>query len=173
MTVELTDGILIGQISKPHGIRGWSNIVSYTVPKSNVFQYPWQIYFQDNWQTISKIEHSEPGSKLYAKLPASDSRTMADNLAGIKIWMHRSNLPKLPKDDYYWDELIGMKVIDIHGETLGVVDYLFDTGSNDVIVIKGKSEHMVPYLDSVIQSINKKNNLITIDWDVSDTSESK
>ena len=48
---------------------------------------------------------------------------------------------------------------------LGVVNYLVDTGSNNVIVTKGKKEYWIPYIEPYLVSIDKKNRVITVDWD--------
>ena len=73
-------------------------------------------------------------------------------------------MPKLAQNEYYWDELEGMRVIDEKGDVLGVVSYLIETGSNDVLVLN--NDKMIPYIDSVITKVDKGTKTITVDWDL-------
>ena len=52
------------------------------------------------------------------------------------------------------------------GDVLGVVDYLFETGSNDVLVVKGERERLVPYIwQQVVLEVDLSNGRIIVDWD--------
>ena len=65
------------------------------------------------------------------------------------------SLPKLENGVYYWDDLIGIEVVSINGVPLGRIESIFQTGSNDVYVIKqGDRELLLPALRSVIKSID-------------------
>jgi 16S rRNA processing protein RimM len=49
---------------------------------------------------------------------------------------------------------------------LGTVAYLFETGANDVIVVQGTKEHLIPYVPGhVIKKVDLKNKRIEVDWD--------
>ena len=49
---------------------------------------------------------------------------------------------------------------------LGAVDHLFETGANDVMVVKGEREHLIPYIpDQFIVSVDFELGLVTVDWD--------
>ena len=70
------------------------------------------------------------------------------------------------EDEYYWTDLEGLRVENLDGVELGVVSHLFETGSNDVIVIKGDRERLIPSLkDQVVHKIDLDNGLIIVDWD--------
>jgi 16S rRNA processing protein RimM len=52
------------------------------------------------------------------------------------------------------------------GEELGHIDHLFETGSNDVVVVKGDRERLIPFvMDQVIQSVDLESRLMVVDWD--------
>ena len=71
---------------------------------------------------------------------------------------------------------MGLTVKTIKDEELGVIDWLFDTGSNDVIVVKGdgvisektgkpEPERMIPFLmDDVVVSVDLEKRLMIVDW---------
>jgi len=45
------------------------------------------------------------------------------------------------------------------------VDYLFETGANDVMVVKGVRQHLLPFIAQVIKEIDLDGDLISVDWD--------
>jgi len=60
-----------------------------------------------------------------------------------------------------------MRVITVDRIELGVVDQIVATGANDVIVVKGKKEHWIPYIEPFLVSLDREERLITVDWDES------
>ena len=56
-------------------------------------------------------------------------------------------------------------MININGVDLGVVNYLVDTGSNNVLVTKGDKEHWIPYIEPYLVLVDQQNRVITVDWD--------
>ena len=77
----------------------------------------------------------------------------------------KSELPKLDANTFYWSDLIGLNVENKLGISYGVVDTMMETGSNDVMVIKGKSDILIPYLPDVILNIDLNTKKILVDWD--------
>ncbi|MDO5610991.1 MAG: ribosome maturation factor RimM, partial [Pseudomonadota bacterium] len=67
---------------------------------------------------------------------------------------------------YYWVDLEGLQVVTVAGVVLGRVDHLFSTGANDVIVVQGERERMIPFVQpDVITQIDFDAGLIVVDWD--------
>ena len=84
-------------------------------------------------------------------------------------------MPDLPSNDYYWHQLEGLAVYRLDGEQLegeqkvllGRVAYLFETGANDVLVVRSDSgeEVLVPYLpDQVVLSVDVAAGEMIVDW---------
>ena len=64
------------------------------------------------------------------------------------------------------DDLQGLKVVTIKGELLGTVDHLIETGANDVLVVRGERERLIPFvLDQVIVNVDLDKREIQVDWD--------
>ncbi len=63
----------------------------------------------------------------------------------------------------------GLEAIGTTGNSLGVVDHLFETGANDVLVIKqdGK-EVLVPCVSDVVRQVDLNKGIIELDWDIED-----
>ncbi|MCW8924108.1 MAG: ribosome maturation factor RimM, partial [Gammaproteobacteria bacterium] len=76
-------------------------------------------------------------------------------------------LKNLSGDEYYWRELIGLRVVNQQGVELGVVESLFETGANDVLVVKdGTQERLVPWtLGHAVLEVDMEQGVILVDWD--------
>jgi 16S rRNA processing protein RimM len=68
--------------------------------------------------------------------------------------------------EFFWVDLQGMEVRTQGGESLGLVDHLFETGANDVMVVVGAARHLIPFLyGSVVRTVDGDQRVITVDWD--------
>ena len=87
-------------------------------------------------------------------------------LTNALVVLDRVELPEAESDSYYWADLIGLKVITTQGVRLGKVERMMETGANDVVVVSGERERLIPWIrDSVIKSVNLTESIITVDWD--------
>mgnify|MGYP000069804772 CR=1 FL=1 len=119
------------------------------------------------WKTIEITNGREQSKTIVAHVKAIDSREQAQHLLGLELYISKSQLPELVDDELYWHELSGMRVITVDRIELGVVDQIVATGANDVIVVKGKKEHWIPYIEPFLVSLDREERLITVDWDES------
>jgi len=93
-------------------------------------------------------------------------------LIGHEISIPRSQLPALPAGQYYWTDLEGLTVVGPEGATLGQVDYIMETGANDVIVVnvaetkgaKKAKQCLIPYIPEVVQEIDLDQGMMRVDW---------
>ncbi len=95
-------------------------------------------------------------------------RDQAEALKGARILVARDVFPKAGSDSYYWVDLIGCKVINVQGESLGEVIDVNDNGAHGIIVTgdaQTKSiQQLIPFVKEVVQSVDLPNKLITLDW---------
>lgn len=160
--------ITVGKIGSTYGVHGWFKVLSYTEYGASILEYrPWLLSGPNNeWEPV-EIEGSRiHGKGVIAKIVGINSPEEARLLAGKTIAVARSQLPKLPKNEYYWSDLKGLTVINKNGEVLGQVVYLIETGSNDVLVVKGATEQAIPYLPNVILKVDLEKKEIHVDWEI-------
>ena len=80
--------------------------------------------------------------------------------------MWRDQLPELSKDEYYWTDLIGLKVVNTKGAEFGIVKDLMATGANDVLVIEGRGKDFNSFIYLVLlRKVNIEEHLIVVDWE--------
>jgi len=158
--------IIVGRFGKTFGVSGWLKINSFTDPKENILNFKhWLIKKNNLWQEISFASSKKQADNIIIKLPNCNSPEEAALFTNIEIGVLRKNLPKLKKDEYYWNDLVGLKVINKQGLNLGIVKDLMATGANDVLVVAGEKNRLIPYLSHVIQKIDLDNKIIHVDWE--------
>jgi 16S rRNA processing protein RimM len=158
----------MGRISGAFGIRGWVKLTSYTEPPENIFNFsPWYLTQKHSKDLLTMtVATFKPQQKEWAvQFAEIDDRDKAQALRGAYIQIPRELLPAL-QDEYYWIDLEGLKVINLENQTLGVVEYLFATGSNDVMMVKGSREHLIPFVrPDVVRNIDLDAKIMVVDWD--------
>lgn len=159
--------VVIGRIGAAHGVKGWLKIHSFTEPRENIFNYsPWFIKKQDKWQAIEIAEFSDHTPQMVILFAGCNDRDVAQMYTGAEIAIERKQLPNLKQDEYYWSDLEGLTVVNTENIVLGKVDYLFETGSNDVLVVKGDKQYLIPFLlDQFILAIDLPEKTIKVAWD--------
>ncbi len=146
--VEPDQYIILGRVGAPYGVKGFVHIQSFAEVPDSLFDYdPWYLKTRQGWQPIEVLEARDHGQGFVARLQGCADRDAAAKFTNLEIGVLKSNLPDLPQGDYYWDDLVGLKVLNETGEELGIVSHLFETGANDVLVVKGENkEYLIPYL---------------------------
>lgn len=158
--------VVIGEVAGVYGVRGWIRVKSYTDPIDNIFAYrPWQLGTEGSWVPVDLDEGRRHGRGLIAKLAGVDDRDAAAGLHGKLIGINRKQLPDAD-DEYYWADLEGLEVVTRAGESLGNVHHLLETGANDVLVVRGERERLIPFLrGEVVKDIDLAAGRMTVDWD--------
>lgn len=158
--------VFLGKINGLYGVQGWVKVFSYTDPLINIFNYsPWQLCQQGQQQTVI-YEGQVQGKGLIARLSGCHTRDEAACFLGAEIAIERTQLPSLTEGEYYWADLVGLKVFNQQDVFLGEVDYVLATGANDVLVLKGERERLIPFvLEYVILVVDLKEKMLRVDWD--------
>jgi 16S rRNA processing protein RimM len=162
--------VVLGRIGAPFGVRGLIHVHSFTEPFTRLMDYKtWHLKKEKekNWQAYILESVREHGKGLVAKLEGITDRDDAARLTNLDIGILRRDLPELPAGDFYWVDLIGLRVLNEQGTYLGKVEQIFETGANDILVVKGETkEHLIPYIpgDYVVQ-VDLKLGSISVHWD--------
>jgi len=169
------DYILLGEVSGVSGLKGWVKVFSHTSPRLQITEYKqWFLKKKgsDQWQTVKVKDGKVQSKNIIASIEGVQYRDQAEALIGSTIAVSSDQLEKLSEGEYYWKDLIGLNVENTEGVQLGKIDWIFNTGSNDVISIKGKNaegenvEHLVPYIiDDYVISISLEGSLMVVNWD--------
>lgn len=160
--------VVMGAVGAPYGLKGWVHVQSYAEPASNILSYKtWYLKIKDQWQPVAVLKARAHTKNFVATLAGYETIEKAELLRCVEIGVPRSALPKLADGQYYWTDLIGLSVVTAEGIMLGKVEQMIETGSNDVIVVKGETrEHLIPYiLDDYVLSVDLKAHVMRVSWD--------
>jgi 16S rRNA processing protein RimM len=166
MARDRADYVAVGRISGLHGIQGWIKVFSYTRPRENVLQYsPWWIRLDQKWQAVARIDSKIQGNGIIAQMEGYQDRTAAQGLVGADIAVRRCQLPGLEHGEFYWADLIGLQVVSPQVGVLGTVSQVMETGANDVLIVHGQREYLIPFIQGVyILDIDRVKGCIEVDW---------
>ena len=171
-----TDPMLaVGKITGCYGIKGWVRVQSYTEPQENFLDYgQWHVKRRGGYEPVDIDRGKAHGKGLVAHIVGVDDRTLAESFKGLTVAIPASVLPQLEEGDYYWRDLQGLKVWCAVGDDrvlLGEVDYLIETGANDVLVVKAcpcshdDRERLIPYLPGdTVTRVDLEEAVIEVDW---------
>ena len=160
--------VTLGRISGVHGVHGWVRVHSDTSPRENIVNYsPWFLDRQGRRETWKLKSGRVHGKAVLAKLAGCNDRNAAEELVGALISVPRAALPDTSAPgEYYWADLVGLAVKTTDDVDLGRIDHLFETGSNDVMVVQGDRERLIPYIwKQVVLEVDLQAGEMLVDWD--------
>ena len=164
--------IRVGRIATVYGVRGWLKIDSGTEPAGNILKYrPWWLLRDGHWLQVDPDADEVSGKWLLAHLPGVDDREAARRFCQLDIHVEIGQLPALPAGEYYWHQLIGLRVVGRDRNqpaVLGTVVSLLETGAHDVLVVHGdagavdRRERLIPY--TAVLGVDLERGSLEVDW---------
>lgn len=158
----------MGRIAAAYGIHGWLKIQPFTAAPGNLMDFrTWWLGSDENgWRELDVLQSTLHGGRsVVAQIMGCHDRSTAERYKGMLVAIPRSRLPAPDEDEYYWADLIGLNVVNVQDENLGVVDTLIDTGSNQVLCVTGRQgEIMIPFIASAILQVDLAAKVIRVDW---------
>jgi 16S rRNA processing protein RimM len=167
--------LVVGKLGAVHGVKGWLRLFSGTEPPGNIFAYqPWVLATSRGQQAVEVVQWRSQGDHFLVSFRGIDNREQAQALVNARVQVPETVLPELQEGEFYWHQLEGLKVVSNFGaETvlLGRVFRLQETGSNDVLVVRGCKgsldgrERLIPWVDHVVHEVSLGRGEILVDWD--------
>jgi 16S rRNA processing protein RimM len=180
------DAIEVGRILDAWGVKGWVKILPHSTDPEALFAakswflQPPDAKFRPGFTlfsgtvTLSVDEAKVHSDTVVAKLVGLDDRNAAEALRGARIFLPRSSFPAASKDEYYWVDLIGLKVVNREGVDLGLVRDLMATGPHSVLCVEytaqqedggsATAERMIPFVSVYVDAVDIAGKCITVDW---------
>lgn len=167
------DLVVLGKIVSVHGIRGAIKVYSFTNPIDKILDYKKWILCNGvgtEQKEVKLLAGHLQGKLLVVQLDSLTDREEARKLAEFEICVKKDDLPILANNEYYWYQLQGLKVINQKYQLLGIVDYLLETGANDVLVVKpcidsvDDRERLLPYIASCVLSVDLVTKELIVNW---------
>jgi 16S rRNA processing protein RimM len=159
--------VLVGEIAAPFGVKGWVKVKSFTDPPANILKYvPWTLSDGKQESVGVVLEGRPQGAMVVVRFDGIDDRDQAIGLRGMQVTVPRDVFPRAPKGQYYWADLVGLRVNTVAGVDLGLVTGLLATGANDVLEVKGDRERLIPFvIGPYVTDVDLDAGRLTVDWD--------
>lgn len=165
MIHSTTDLIRIGKLTGTHGVKGDMKFYPYSGSCDSLKQ-PCDVLLV----SPSGIQHEKQiqritsgGGKHTISFAGIDSINQVQKYISCEICVQRSQLPEPDENEYYWCDLMGLHVVTDTGQALGTIVDIFETGSNDIYVVKNNTrEFLIPAIADVIVSVDLTSRLVTI-----------
>ena len=159
--------VLMGEIAGVRGVGGELKLHSWTRPRENILDYPvWTLRRGGKADDWTLVAGGWRGKNLVARLEGVSDREAARALVGSQVMVARASIPEAEAESFYWFELQGLAVETVEGVPLGVVSGLIETGANDVLVVHGERERLIPYTPGVhVHAVDLDAGRMRVDWD--------
>ena len=160
--MNLNNKILIAKIQAHQGLNGWLKVYSYSETKQKFSEYKYFFIQKDNNTIRLDIEDISIGKSIKVKFKNFNCREDSQDYIGEEIFINEDQLDVLEANQFYWNELIGLTAYLNNGKKIGIVSDIIETGSNDVLVIKGEEEILVPYIfgESVMEVVVEEKKMV-------------
>jgi len=152
--------LCVGEIVNTHGIRGEIKVVPLVDDVNDLLEYTYYFIGDKKYEVENARFHK---NFVLIKLKGIDDIDIAEKLKGKFLELPREDLKPLPEGSYYICDLVGLKVIDEKLGELGIINEVFNTGSNDVYVVEYKNKPLcIPVLDGVVKEVDLDNGTMNI-----------
>jgi 16S rRNA processing protein RimM len=150
--------ILLGEIGRPHGVRGLVRVRSFTAEPEDLTAYG-PLSDQSGTQRFV-LEMLAPD---LARIQGVTDRDQAARLTGTKLYVPREALPP-PEDpeEFYLSDLEGMAAVTEAGASLGRVRSVEDHGAGAFLVLEGPPERLVPFTRAAVPVVDVAQRRITV-----------
>jgi len=155
----------MGRVSAPFGIKGWIKIQPYTEAPDSLLAYEmWWLGDADLWVPCAVEQAKVQGLFVVARLADCETRDDAMRFRGQDVAVERGLFPHPVSGEYYQADLIGLKVVNEEAQVLGDVVNVIGTGANDVLVVQGERERLIPFIASAVKSVDLAAGVIRVEW---------
>ncbi|RJQ41435.1 MAG: 16S rRNA processing protein RimM [Anaerolineaceae bacterium] len=154
--------LIIGKIRKPHGVRGELLFEILTEFPERI-KAGKKVYVGDGKfeQQIESVRFQKENYLI--KFKEINDCEKAGIYRNQMVYVQAVDLPKLPKDEYYYHDLIGMQVLSEEGEKIGSVSEIIETGAKEVLVVsQAGKEYLFPFIKQVVLEVNKEESVIIV-----------
>ncbi|WP_353855775.1 ribosome maturation factor RimM [Bacillus sp. Bos-x628] len=159
----------VGKIVNTHGVRGEVRVVSKTDFPEERYKTGSVLYIfkhgQDKPLKVTVASHRQHKQFDLLTFEEVGSLNEAEQLKEAIIKVDKNHLSPLDEGEFYFHEIIGCDVYDEHKELIGRIKEILTPGANDVWVVerKGKKDALIPYIPSVVKTIDIPSKTIHIE----------
>ncbi|MBV1799021.1 ribosome maturation factor RimM [Siccirubricoccus sp. G192] len=141
--------ILVGEIGRPHGVRGLVKLRSFTADPAAIATYG-PLTDEGGTRRIALAVLAEG----LARIEGIADRDAAARLTGTRLYVERDRLPPPEEEEFYLADLIGLRAATAAGEALGSIRAVEEHGAGAFLVLDGPPERLVPFTRACVPVVD-------------------
>ncbi|MBW2654468.1 MAG: 16S rRNA processing protein RimM [Deltaproteobacteria bacterium] len=158
-----TTSFTIGRVTGVHGLDGTLKVWSFA-DSIDTF-HPGKTVLLKSGKDVGKpyiiLKAMAYKKGVLLSLDGVNNRTLAEDLIEKEILIDRNQLPEPAEDTWYWQDLLGLDVVDHRKGVIGKITDIFPTGANDVLVVTDKNrETLVPMHKHFVTSVDIEKKIV-------------
>lgn len=161
--LSLKNPVCLAEITSPHGVRGAVKVKTFTEYSEDIFNYP---TLRDRNGRVYKLSLFAPkhNDLLVVVIDGIGSRTEAESLRGTRLYVDRSELPETDDNEFYYEDLVGIAVVDESGTVIGSVLAVQNYGAGDFFDIKvmDGEVYTLPFTKEAVPAIDLESRKMVI-----------
>jgi 16S rRNA processing protein RimM len=155
-----TDGLLAcGRVGRPHGLDGSFHV---TRPRARLLVLGARVLVAGAWREVVRRSGTEDRPVL--RLEGVAGREAVEALRGEDLWLARTDAPELEEDEWYVEDLVGLRVVD--GDVVvGEVAEVLPLPANEVLVCPrpGRPDLLVPLIRDAVRAVDVEGGVVDVD----------
>ena len=153
----------LGRVTGAFGIKGWITVLSHTDPPERILRYRRWLVGGREWKVLGG--HVK-GHSVAAGLEGLADRNAAEAMRGAVVEVTRAALPKPKRGEFYWSDVLGAEVVSTSGAKLGTLESVGSNGAQDVMVVRGERERLIPAVPGpIVKTVDPKAKRIVVEWE--------
>jgi 16S rRNA processing protein RimM len=159
----MTGQVALGRVVGAFGIKGWIRLLSFTDPPEGILRYRvWNLAGRE-WKVVEGHAH---GGTVLASLEGLTDRDAAAALNEQVVEVPRASLPKPKRGEFYWADVLGAEVVSTKGAALGTLASVTSNGAQDVMVLQGERERLIPFVvGPIVIGVDAAAKRIVVEWE--------
>lgn len=154
---QTQDFVVVGRIVGPFGLQGGLKVEVLTDFYEERFSKGSVLYVrQEPYEVLSYFWHK---TQLRLTLAGVDTLEAAESLRGEYLEVPFKDRPTLEKDEYYVQDLLGLTVVDQHGEALGSVQEIISKPAHSLIKV---DDLLIPAVSEFVKKIDLEERIIVV-----------
>jgi 16S rRNA processing protein RimM len=149
----------VGRVGRAHGLDGSFHV---TQPRERLLNDATALIV--NGQEIPIVRHAGTPARPILRLRGVDSREAVDALRGTDLWIRRADAPPLEEDEWYAEDLVGLRVVDGEQE-VGVVAKLLPYPSCELLEVQRPEGPalLVPLISDAVRTVDVEAGRVDVD----------
>lgn len=161
----MSDMICVGAIAGAFGVAGEVRLKSFCTEPTDIAAYG-PLLSEDGSHDYHITLTRPVAGGLGARIKGVSTKEQADALRGTSLYVPRERLPKLPDDEFYHADLIGLSAFDTGGAVIGKVTAVYNHGAGDILEISPvghKSALLLPFTMAIVPNVDLAAGRIVVD----------